>query len=251
LSRPAVNANGNGVDKNFNLYFKIKMPQDDTVITVELPDNKQSGGADDITLSDGTNNNANDYTLHSVDASTGALTAVSLTSKSYTNRVSGQSPAPRKIVFTAAALTTIAKDTIIQIGIKGIIKPKDQTTGNIPFGPFKVIIGTGGTAVDDAKTIYITPNSGGPSTPATTSAIEIQNAINSIQTQLNTMGSAAAGRTQLLNAQSALVTVLAYTYGTVKEAGKVFDSEALYTAQQTAMEFIDKEKNARQVTQPR
>jgi hypothetical protein len=105
-----------------------------------------------------------------------------------------------------------------------------------------VIIGTGGTAVDDARTIQITPNSGGSSQASSSSAIEIQNAINTITTRLNTMAVGTAGRTELLQAQSALVTVLAYTYGTVKEAGKVFDSEALYTAQQTAMNFIAKEK---------
>ena len=42
--------------------------------------------------------------------------------------------------------------------------------------------------------------------------------------------------------QSALVTVLAYTYGTVKQAGSVFDSQALYEAQKTAIDFIKKEK---------
>jgi hypothetical protein len=42
--------------------------------------------------------------------------------------------------------------------------------------------------------------------------------------------------------QSALVTVLAYTYGTVKEAGKVFNSDSLYKAQQTVIDFIAKEK---------
>jgi hypothetical protein len=56
------------------------------------------------------------------------------------------------------------------------------------------------------------------------------------------MGPADPGRDELLQAQSALVTVLAYTYGTVKEAGKVFDSDALYQAQKTAMDFIVKEK---------
>jgi hypothetical protein len=228
LSRPAANA----VDKTFNLYFKIKMPAATSDITVELPNDRSS----DITLSA----TDTDYTLYSVNASTGELTAVTLASsngKVYTvANSSSQPPVPRKIEFKANPQISI--NDIIQIGIKGIIKPKNQPTGNDPFGPFKVIIG----GVDDARTIQITPNSGGSSTAATTSAIEIQNAINSIQTQLNTMGSSAAGRTQLLNAQSALVTVMAYTYGTVKEAGKVFDSEALYEAQRTAMEFIDKEK---------
>jgi len=221
LSRPAT-----GVNKAFNLYFKIKMPQNDNIITVELPNDTV-----DITLENADTN----YTLKTVNPSTGALASVALASPGKAYTASG----PRKIVFTAAQ--NISNDDIIQIGIPGSLVGKDQSnTEN--FGPFKVIIGTGDTTVDDARTIQITPNSGGSSTAATTSAIEIQDAINSIQTQLNTMGSSAAGRTELLKAQSALVTVLAYTYGTVKEAGKVFDSEALYEAQRTAMEFIDKEK---------
>ena len=36
--------------------------------------------------------------------------------------------------------------------------------------------------------------------------------------------------------------MLASTYGTVKEAGQVFDSEALYAAQRTAIDFIKKER---------
>jgi len=228
LSRPTSSP-----DKTFNLYFKIKMPVTARVITVELPnDRKQSDDTDDITLS----GNSVDYTLHSVDASTGVLTSVSLASSNGKVYNSGSPSPPRNIVFTASS--NISKDTLIQIGIKGIIKPKSQPIDNEAFGPFKVIIG----AFNEGRTIQITPNSGGSSTPATTSAIEIQNAINTITTRLNTMASGDAGRAELLTAQSALVTVMAYTYGTVKEAGKVFDSEALYTAQKTAMDFIEKEK---------
>jgi hypothetical protein len=83
---------------------------------------------------------------------------------------------------------------------------------------------------------------GGAAVTTSTSAVEIQNAINSIRTRLNAMAPSDPGRAELLQAQSALVTVLAYTYGTVKEAGKVFNSDSLYKAQQTAIEFIAKEK---------
>lgn len=222
LSRPASSDSA----KNFNVYFKIKMPVDATAITVELPNDKAD---DDITLS----TTGSDYTLQTVNASTGALTTVDLVSNP-PNPV--YTATPRKIEFTASR--TIPKDDLIQIGVKGTLKPKSQPKDNESFGPFKVIIG----GVDDTRSITITPNSGGSSTPSSTSAIEIQNAINNIGTRLKTMAPGNAGRSELLTAQSALVTVLAYTYGTVKEAGKVFDSEALYTAQQTAMEFIAKEK---------
>ena len=80
------------------------------------------------------------------------------------------------------------------------------------------------------------------SSSATTA--EIQAAINDINTRLTNGGTAMtdAERTNLLKARSALVTLLASTYGTVKEAGQVFDSDALYEAQRTAIEFIKKEK---------
>ena len=76
-----------------------------------------------------------------------------------------------------------------------------------------------------------------------TSAQEIRTAINTINTRLGeTPAPGPTEQTNLLKARSALVNVLAYTYGTVKEAGKVFDSDALYEAQKTAIEFIKKEK---------
>jgi hypothetical protein len=69
---------------------------------------------------------------------------------------------------------------------------------------------------------------------------EIESAINTINTRLET--ATGTESTDLRKVQSALVTVLAYTYGTVKQAGSVFDSQALYDAQKTAIDFIKKEK---------
>jgi hypothetical protein len=79
--------------------------------------------------------------------------------------------------------------------------------------------------------------------PTTASSTEIQSAINSINTRLGASPPiSAAESTSLLKARSALVTLLASTYGTIKEAGQVFESDALYKAQQTAIDFIAKEK---------
>lgn len=79
--------------------------------------------------------------------------------------------------------------------------------------------------------------------PTTASSTEIQSAINSINTRLAASPPiSAAESTSLLKARSALVTLLASTYGTIKEAGQVFESDALYKAQQTAIDFIAKEK---------
>lgn len=70
------------------------------------------------------------------------------------------------------------------------------------------------------------------------SAQEIRTALASINASLAQKPDDAV----LIKARSALVNVLAYTYGTIKEAGKVFDSDALYEAQKTAIDFIAKEK---------
>ena len=73
------------------------------------------------------------------------------------------------------------------------------------------------------------------------SAQEIRAAISTINTRLAT-GASAPTTQDLIDARTALVNVLAYTYGTIQEAGKVFDSDALYEAQKTAIDFIAKER---------
>lgn len=212
-------------NKSFNVYFRIKMPQDATVIEVELP----ADITNDVILS----TTASEYTINTVNDSTGATTAVTLAASNpvYT------APPGRKISFTATA--PITTNTIIQIGVKGTLFPKESQTTNESFGPFNVKIGSN----SESKSISII-KSGGVSTSESTSssAIEIRNTINDINTRLAVQGITPEETTNLLKARSALVTVLAYTYGTVKEAGKVFDSDALYEAQKTAMEFINREK---------
>lgn len=74
-------------------------------------------------------------------------------------------------------------------------------------------------------------------------ASDIRKAIESIDQRLNASPPPTdADRIALLEARASLVSMLASTYGTVKEAGQVFDSEALYAAQRTAIDFIKKEK---------
>ena len=86
--------------------------------------------------------------------------------------------------------------------------------------------------------------SAGESITESTSAQEIRDAIASINARLGDTSNppGLTEQTNLLKARSALVNVLAYTYGTIKEAGKVFDSDALYEAQKTAIDFIAKER---------
>jgi hypothetical protein len=114
---------------------------------------------------------------------------------------------------------------------------------------------TAGTETPDVTAITIlgsevvTPASSGSA-----SAQEIRTAIANINTRLSEVGTTPPDATDLIKARSALVNVLAYTYGTIQEAGKVFDSDALYEAQKTAIDFISKErerakKNAESLTQ--
>ena len=74
-------------------------------------------------------------------------------------------------------------------------------------------------------------------------ASDIRQAIDSIDRRLNASPPPTdSDRIALLEARASLVSMLASTYGTVKEAGQVFDSDALYAAQRTAIDFIKKER---------
>lgn len=224
LSRPS---SGN---TPFTIYVRITMPKADTVIKVLLPNDI----ANDVTLSA----TASDYTIGSEDPRTQVFTAITLAASNPVYTAS-----PRSISFTASG--SIASGTTVRIGVPGILYPKSNAA-NETFGPFKIVIGSSdSSALYDERSITITPTGvggGGAAETTSTSAVEIQKAINSIRTRLNAMAPSDPGRAELLQAQSALVTVLAYTYGTVKEAGKVFNSDSLYKAQQTAIDFIAKEK---------
>ena len=227
LSRPSSGTTA------FTIYFRIIMPKNDTVIKVLLPNDIAS----DVTLSV----TDSDYRIGSEDPSTQIFTAIQTSSKLYT-AAAGSPLSGRSISFTASS--SITQGTTVRIGVHGILHPKANAV-NETFGPFKIVIGSSPSELFDDRSITITPTGmggGGAAGTTSTSAVEIQKAINSIRTRLNAMTPSDAGRDELLQAQSALVTVLAYTYGTVKEVGKVLNSDSLYNAQQTAIEFIKKEK---------
>ena len=92
---------------------------------------------------------------------------------------------------------------------------------------------------------YIDPTSAPPYVnPTTASIVEIKAALTAIQTRLGDRSSPPSDedKEKYLQMQTALTALMATTYGTVKEAGQVFDSEALYNAQRTAIDFIKEEK---------
>ena len=159
---------------------------------------------------------------------------------------------------TSATLSSSGSGSPIRITPSANIKAGSKiriTVKNVTIYP--------GTKADGKLTFTVTPSNGESaisrefkilpalsaaqnqfvsSSSATTT--DIQSAINDINTRLSAGGSTMSDteRTNLLKARSALVTLLASTYGTVKEAGQVFESDALYEAQRTAIQFIKSEK---------
>jgi hypothetical protein len=133
-----------------------------------------------------------------------------------------------------------------------------SATGQVTIGTTLTItmsnitITAGSTGISDFS--FTTTSSAELSTPVRTPVIvmgtgvadspdyikEIESAIETINERLKTASGTEA--TDLRKVQSALVTVLAYTYGTVKQAGSVFSSQELYDAQKTAIDFIKNEK---------
>lgn len=226
LVRPYATATA--ADLDFTTYFRIKMPELLAVITVQLPNNTS-----DVTLSA----NASDYTLHTVNPNDRTTTPLPLAVSNpvYTAYSAGPPAVPRKIVFTAS--NSIAAGTIVQIGVKGTLIKKTQTNPET-FGPFTVTIGSSSSD----SSITISPNTGPDAYSGANSAQALQNAITTIDARMAGLPPGDERRIELQEAKSALVTVMAYTYGTIKSASGIFESDALYTAQQTAIDFIAKEK---------
>lgn len=144
--------------------------------------------------------------------------------------------ASTNVVFTTT--TELTSGTKLKISMAGVSISAGSPDIDINFN-FTTVAGTEATVSTPIRIL----KSAGESSTDSTSAQEIREAIASINARLGQ--SPAPGPTEqesLLKARSALVNVLAYTYGTIKEAGKVFDSDALYEAQKTAIDFIAKER---------
>lgn len=146
------------------------------------------------------------------------------------------------IVFTSTA--DIKKGSWIKISISDITLKKGITMQ--PTLKFTITPNNGESAVSrDIKVFKADSGAGDGDFVSSTriTASEIRQAIDSIDRRLNARPPPSdSDRIALLEARSSLVSMLASTYGTVKEAGQVFDSEALYAAQRTAIDFIKKER---------
>ena len=146
------------------------------------------------------------------------------------------------LTFTASGTVNANTTLTITIGSITITGGRaDPTTGNFPgISDFSFKTTSSAESGTPVTTPVIVLGSGGVAgTPGP--IVEIEKALDTINTRIGTETDVAKAN-DLRKIQTALVTVLAYTYGTVKQAGSVFDSEALYEAQKTAIDFIKKEK---------
>ena len=143
------------------------------------------------------------------------------------------------LLFTAS--NAVNKDTILTITMINIQIDADPNSKGISDFSFTTTIKTTSTAQSSTpvRTPVIVMGAGVEDSPDYIK--EIESAIETINTRIAaTLDSTI--QDELRKVQTALVTVLAYTYGTVKQAGNVFSSQELYDAQKTAIDFIRKEK---------
>ena len=185
---------------------------------------------------------------------TGKGVTMSTTSSNYT--VSGMTPAssggivlnttitPQTLTITNGAnpVTSGAKVTIVMTNVT-IVKENDpQFNNDFAFTT------TAGSETPVVTPIIVqpppSPSSASGSTVSESSSVqEIRNALNTVNQRIADSATTAPVRSELIIIKNALISVLAYTYGTIKEAGNVFNSGELYEAQKTAMQFITSEKN--------
>jgi hypothetical protein len=150
----------------------------------------------------------------------------------------------KKVIFTSTASTAIKSGSWVKIAIKNITLKAGISIDKI----LKFTVSPSNDESPISRDVKInradsTAGSGDFVSSTRVTASDIRKAIDSIDLRLNASPAPAdADRISLLQARSSLVSMLASTYGTVKEAGQVFDSEALYAAQKTAIDFIRKEK---------
>jgi hypothetical protein len=135
---------------------------------------------------------------------------------------------------------SLNKDSILNIKMANVT----ITSGNDAINDFAFTTKSSAESNSVVTPILIlAPSSpgAGSSLSESSSVQEIRDALNTVKTRIDATTDASA-KAELTNIQNALISVLAYTYGTIKEAGNIFDSGELYEAQKTAMDFIASEK---------
>jgi hypothetical protein len=168
---------------------------------------------------------------------TGTGVTMSATASSYTATATGASFTTQPISGPTATFTlsgSLASGSVVKISMAGATISK----GNTEISNFAFTTTTTSESSSAVRTPIKIQTLSELATGDGSSAQEIRNALELINARLAQNPNDA----DLIKARTALVNVLAYTYGTIKEAGKVFDSGALYDAQKTAIDFIAKER---------
>lgn len=167
---------------------------------------------------------------------TGTDVTMSATASSYTATATGASFTTQPISGPTATFTlsgSLASGSVVKISMADATISKGNT--EISNFAFTTITTSESTPVRTPIKIQTLSEL---ATGDGSSAQEIRDALEIINARLAQNPNDA----DLIKARTALVNVLAYTYGTIKEAGKVFDSGELYEAQKTAIDFIAKER---------
>lgn len=137
----------------------------------------------------------------------------------------------------------IALGAQLRFVISGITIKKAIATTSLTVSENATFTITG--AATDTKTVNVAvepPTIVGVA-GSSSSTIDIESALSKLEATIATTSTSDPLYTSLTTARSALINILTNTYGTVAGAGTVFSSGSLYTAQQTALDFIGKEKS--------
>lgn len=182
-------------------------------------------------------------------------TDIPLTTGSVLTTTSGSTTVPTSVSFTHTA--PINSGEWIRISIKDI--SISATTATAYDLVFTIKPGSGAditTTVNIGAAGAVQSGGANDGQQMARTANDIRNTIALIDANLRARGSTmnADDVSALQQSKSALLNMLASTYGTVKEASQVFDAKALYDAQKTAMDFITNEKersakNAKKLTE--
>jgi hypothetical protein len=233
LTRPA---SGSGPTTNNTIFLNVTLSATlpaNTALTVSWPAAAAGANINLPTAADG-------YTATNIVSSG---TDINLTTGSVVTTSSGGTNVPTSVTFTHTA--AINSGEWIRISIKNI------SISATPASAFDLVFTvTPGSGSAITTTVNIgtagVATSGGASDgqQIARTANDIRNTIALIDANLAARRSTMSPDdvSALEQSKSALLNMLASTYGTVKEAGQVFDSEALYKAQKTAMDFIKQEK---------
>jgi hypothetical protein len=130
------------------------------------------------------------------------------------------------------------KDSILNIKMENVTINKEN---NPPFNNDFAFTTTAGSETAVVTPIIVQAQSSASGSLSEISSVqEIRDALDTVNQRIAT--STDPVKSELIEIKNALISVLAYTYGTIKEAGNVFNSGELYEAQKTAMQFINTEK---------